>query len=275
MNHWHYGNYAPSHPIPPALPRADRGDYTVAGHWLLARLGKRVLRPGGVHLTRALLADAAVSNADVVEFAPGMGRTAAEILARGPRSYLGVELDRDAADTVALVAGQDNVRVGDAANTGLPGGSADVVINESLLTLHDRDVKEAIVAEAVRLLRPGGRYAVHELAMSPDTMAEAADIAGQLAGAALTKVRPMTVAEWEQLLTTAGLTVERVRIARAAPLALRRQIADEGVWGAISFDVKLARHREARRRVRQLRLSYARHRGHLAAVGLVASKPAG
>ena len=71
MNHWHYGNYAPPHPIPPALPRADRGDYTVAGHWLLARLGKRVLRPGGMHLTRALLADAGVSNADVVEFAPG------------------------------------------------------------------------------------------------------------------------------------------------------------------------------------------------------------
>ena len=124
MNHWHYGNYAPPHPIPPALPRADRGDYTVAGHWLLARLGKRVLRPGGMHLTRALLDDVDVSNADVVEFAPGMGRTAAEILARAPRSYLGVEQDRDAADTAALVAGQDNVRVGDAAHTGLPDGSA-------------------------------------------------------------------------------------------------------------------------------------------------------
>ncbi|MCX8557857.1 methyltransferase domain-containing protein [Mycolicibacterium mucogenicum] len=273
MNHWHYGNYAPPHPIPPALPRADRGDYTVAGHWLLARLGKRVLRPGGMYLTRALLADVGVSNADVVEFAPGMGRTAAEILARGPRSYLGVELDADAADTAALVAGQDNVRVGDAAHTGLPDGSADVVIGESLLTLHDGDAKEAIVAEAVRLLRPGGRYAVHELAMAPDTMAEAADIAGQLAGAALTKIRPMTVAEWEQLLTAAGLTVGRVRIARASPLTLRRQIADEGVWGTVRFAVKLARHPEARRRVRQLRVSYSRHRAHLAAVGLVAYKP--
>jgi len=245
----------------------------VAGHWLLARLGKRVLRPGGMYLTRALLADVGVSNADVVEFAPGMGRTAAEILARGPRSYLGVELDADAADTAALVAGHDNVHVGDAAHTDLPDGSADVVIGESLLTLHDGDAKEAIVAEAVRLLRPGGRFAVHELAMAPDTMAEAADIAGQLAGAALTKIRPMTVAEWEQLLTAAGLTVGQVRIACASPLALRRQIADEGIWGTVSFAVKLARRPEARRRVRQLRVSYSRHRAHLAAVGLVAYKP--
>ena len=272
MTHWHYGNYAPPHPIPPALPRADRGDYTVAGHWLLARFGKRVLRPGGVHLTRALLADAAVSNADVVEFAPGMGRTAAEVLARSPRSYVGVELDPDAADATALVAGQGNVTVGDAARTGRPDGSADVVIGESLLTMHDGDVKEAIVAEAVRLLRPGGRYAVHELAMAPDTPAEAADIAGELAGAALTKIRPMSVAGWQELLTAAGLTVERIRVTPASPLSLRRQVADEGLWGAISFAVKLARHPAARSRVRKLRASYRRHRAHLAAVALVAYK---
>lgn len=77
----------------------------------------------------------------------------------------------------------------------------------------------------------------------------------------------------EQLLTTAGLTVGRVRIARASPLTLRRQIADEGVWGTVRFAVKLARHPEARQRVRQLRMSYSRHRAHLAAVGLVAYKP--
>jgi hypothetical protein len=36
------------------LPSPRRADDSVAGHWLLARLGKRVLRPGGVELTRAL-----------------------------------------------------------------------------------------------------------------------------------------------------------------------------------------------------------------------------
>ena len=52
------------------------------GHWLLARLGKRVLRPGGIGLTRTLLSDAEVTDADVLELAPGFGRTATEILAR-------------------------------------------------------------------------------------------------------------------------------------------------------------------------------------------------
>lgn len=71
------------------LPKADRGDDAVAGHWLLARLGKRVLRPGGAELTRELLNRAEVTDADVLELAPGLGRTATEILARRPRSYLG------------------------------------------------------------------------------------------------------------------------------------------------------------------------------------------
>ena len=40
-------------------------------HWLLARLGKRVLRPGGLGITRALLDGLAVGpEDDVVEFAP-------------------------------------------------------------------------------------------------------------------------------------------------------------------------------------------------------------
>ncbi|RVW02600.1 hypothetical protein EF834_12855 [Rhodococcus spongiicola] len=67
------------------------------GHWLLARLGKKVLRPGGRELTERMLVDADLSGADVVELAPGLGRTAREIVARGPRSYVGVEADVDEA----------------------------------------------------------------------------------------------------------------------------------------------------------------------------------
>lgn len=52
------------------LPLSDRDDDHMQGHWLLARLGKRVLRPGGVELTRTLLARAEVTDADVLELAP-------------------------------------------------------------------------------------------------------------------------------------------------------------------------------------------------------------
>jgi len=68
------------------------------GHWLLARMGKRVLRPGGIELTRELLTALAIdAQNDVVEFAPGLGATARLTLASNPRSYTAVERDQQAA----------------------------------------------------------------------------------------------------------------------------------------------------------------------------------
>ena len=123
-----------------ATPMSSRSDDSVQGHWLLARLGKRVLRPGGVELTRTLLSRAEVADSDVLELAPGLGRTATEILARGPRTYTGAEADPDAANTVRRVlaehgAEHGTVRVADAADTGLPDSSRDVVIGEAMLTM--------------------------------------------------------------------------------------------------------------------------------------------
>ena len=44
--------------VVPPLPRWQQRAAIMPGHWLLARLGKRVLRPGGTAMTTQLLADA-------------------------------------------------------------------------------------------------------------------------------------------------------------------------------------------------------------------------
>ena len=85
------------------LPQADRPIDDVQGHWLLARLGKRVLRPGGLELTTQLLDEVHLPGAEVVELAPGIGRTATLILAAEPAGYVGVDADPSAAALVAEV----------------------------------------------------------------------------------------------------------------------------------------------------------------------------
>lgn len=63
----------------PNLPGAGLDTSRMPGHWLLARSGKRVLRPGGRALTRRMLDALAIGPADaVVELAPGFGVTARE-----------------------------------------------------------------------------------------------------------------------------------------------------------------------------------------------------
>lgn len=259
-----------------ALPSATRADDAVQGHWLLARLGKRVLRPGGIELTRTLLARAGVTNADVLEMAPGLGRTASEIIDRHPRSYLGAEKDPAAARSVRrIVSGHGDVQVTDAADTGMPDASTDVVIGEAMLTMQSDAAKHAIVAEASRVLRPGGRYGIHELALTPDTVSDAVktDVRQSLARAIKVNARPLTVAEWTRLLTDHGLVVDHVASAPMALLEPRRLVADEGLLGAIRFAKNLLIHRDARRRVIQMRRTFRRHRQQLTAAAIVAHKP--
>jgi SAM-dependent methyltransferase len=259
-------------------PMSSRADDSVQGHWLLARLGKRVLRPGGVGLTRTMLAGAEVTDADVLELAPGLGRTAAEILARAPRSYVGAEQDPEAAATVRDViarAGSGTVRVADAADTGLPDASRDVVIGEAMLTMQGDAAKHAIVAEASRVLRPGGRYAIHELALTPDSVSEeiSTEIRQSLARAIKVNARPLTIAEWSRLLSEHGLVVDRVVTAPMALLQPRRVIADEGLFRALRFARNLLVNPDARKRVLTMRNTFRTHRERLTAVAIVARKP--
>ena len=98
-----------------------------------------VLRPGGRKLTERLLGLAGVPNVDVVELAPGLGCTAASILDLGPASYTGVDSDPDAVAAVRRVVGSAAQLVeADAAETGLGGEYADLVIGEAMLTRRPR-----------------------------------------------------------------------------------------------------------------------------------------
>lgn len=108
------------------------------GHWLLARMGKRVLRPGGLKLTRWLLDALAISpKDDVVEFVPGLGITARLTLARKPRNYTAIERDGDAAKTVESYLSGNKPRcfIGTTEATGQPNGCATVVYGEAMLSM--------------------------------------------------------------------------------------------------------------------------------------------
>ncbi|WP_084960697.1 class I SAM-dependent methyltransferase [Thermoactinospora rubra] len=255
----------------------ERPDAGLKGHRLLARLGKRVLRPGGAELTTILLARAGVTGSDVVELAPGLGRTAREIIDRRARSYVGVDSDPVAVDAVrGIVSGRGTVAVADASATGLPAGSADVVLGEAMLSMQGDKAKNAIVAEAARILRPGGRYGIHELGLTPDTLPDQVKtgIRQALARSLKVNARPQTVAEWRTLLESHGFVVEHVDTAPMALLDPRRVIADEGVRGAARFVGNLIAHPDARRRVLSMRRAFRTHRDHLVGVAIVARKPA-
>ena len=247
------------------------------GHWVLARLGKRVLRPGGMELTRRMLKRLAIEPADdVIEFAPGMGTTARLTLALTPSSYTAVERDEAAAKIVGsyLKGPKQKCVVASASETGLPAESATVVYGEAMLTMQAEELKRSIVGEAHRLLKPGGRYGIHEMCLMHESLNDDArrEVERSLTGVVHHGVRPLTVAEWRLLLESAGFEVKASETTSMSLLEPARLIQDEGVMGAIRFALNVLRDGEARRRVFEMRKTFRRNRKILGAVALLAIK---
>ena len=265
-----------------AASSGSRADYDkMPGHWLLARMGKRVLRPGGRELTEAMLRRVEIGPSDdVVELGPGIGATTQLILKLQPASVIGVERSAAAAVAVsaAVVLDRADCRciVADAAETGLGDSTADVVIAEALLTLHSDEKKQAMLAEAHRILRPGGRCAFHELCLRPDTLDPDTQkiVSRELSSAVKVGARPLTAASWQQLAESAGFEVRDVSTMPMQLLQPRRLINDEGLLRTLRIVFNILRTGPARRRVRVMRGTFRRHADHLGAVALVATKPA-
>ncbi len=247
------------------------------GHWVLARLGKRVLRPGGMELTRRMLAALQIKREDdVIEFAPGMGVTARLTIGLGPASYTAVERDEVAAKIVSGYLKEDRQRcvIGSASHTGLPNQGATVVYGEAMLTMQTDETKREIVREARRLLKNGGRYGIHEMCLLSENLDEDTrkETERALTGVVHHGVRPLAVSEWRSLLESEGFEVQSVDMASMSLLEPRRLISDEGLAGALRFAWNVARDSEARRRVFEMRSVFRRYRKELGAVALVAIK---
>ncbi len=248
------------------------------GHWLLARMGKRVLRPGGLEITRRLLAELAISPTDdVVEFAPGLGVTARIALARKPKSYTAVERDPNAVENVeGYLSGKfQKCILGTAENTGLPAQTATIVYGEAMLSMQPETTKLRIVREAARLLKAGGHYGIHELCLVPDDVDESIRdaIQNDLGDEIRIGVRPLTISEWRELLLAAGLTIVAEHTAPMHLLELRRIVQDEGLSRAMRFAWNVATHPAARRRVLKMRSVFRKYSQHLGAIAIVAKKP--
>ena len=247
------------------------------GHWLLARLGKRVLRPGGRQLTHRMIEALGIGPNDaVIEFAPGLGETARLTLNKKPASYTAVERDKDAAALVQtfLQGPEQRCVVGLAEQTGLPDALATVVYGEAMLSMQTPGQKSRIVQEAHKLLKPGGRYGIHELCLIPDDLDENTklEIQNELSSVIHHGTRPLTTAEWQGLLESEGFLVLAHAQAPMHLLEPRRLIQDEGMLGALRIAFNLLCNGEARRRVLAMRQVFSKYRDHLAAVMMVAQK---
>lgn len=249
------------------------------GHWVLAKMGKKVLRPGGKELSLKMI-EALDINAydDVVEFAPGLGFTAEIALSKNPKTYTGIELNEEAVKILKAKLKSPNVRIitGNAAQSTLPPNSVDKVYGEAMLTMQADHRKAEIIREAFRVLKPGGLYGIHELGLTPNDLSEdkKSAIQKELAIAIKVNARPLTVSEWSKILEQEGFVVKKVETNLMHLLEFKRLISDEGLWGTLKIMFNVLRNREARSRILAMRKVFIQNSEHLNAVSIIAEKKA-
>ncbi len=245
----------------------------VAGAWPLARrAGFGTLRAGGVEMTRRMLEGARLGMGDrVIDLAPGAGATGRLAQAADLHAWTGVcSSAAEARRLQRSLKGHDHrAIVAPADATGLPAGDASVVTCEGLLTGLSDPRKRAVVAEAHRLLRAGGRLTFHEIYLrEPDD-----DLRAQLGRSANGGVRPLTLLGWRDLVTEAGLTVVGTMTAPLVVPSLHGLVAEEGPRRTAEIMGRLVRPGLTSRRWRHTLDLMQRNAERLGAVVIVAERP--
>jgi ubiquinone/menaquinone biosynthesis C-methylase UbiE len=230
-----------------------------------------------MELTRTMLEMLNIDTTDeVVEFAPGTGDTAKIVLGYQPARYTAIERDQDLVKFVSSYLNGSNQKclLGRAEETGLPDSSCSVVYGEAMMNMMPNDTKQLVINESARILKPGGRYGLHEVYLKPDDIADIKrdEIAEALRAATRVGVTPFTISEWRQALAKAGFEVREYHTAPFHLLTPGRVIQDEGFFGALRFATKLISYPAARKRLLAMRSVLRKYEDYIGAATFVSKK---
>lgn len=250
---------------------------TRQGHWILAKMGKRVLRPGGKELTLKLIENLDIKTTDnVVEFAPGMGFTAQLVVKKNPNSYTGIELNKEAATRLKKIIQNGKLKIINtrAQETTLSENSVDKVYGEAMLTMQNEADKNGIVKEAYRILKKGGYYGIHELHLKPDSVSDEMknEIQVSLIKSIKVNARPLTKKEWISILENAGFKIVKVVENQMLLLEIKRILEDEGIFRTIKVMFNVLTHKEERKRILKMRSVFRKYNDNIGAISILAQK---
>lgn len=166
-------------------------------------LGIQVLHPGGLEVTREMADLAGIAEgSEVLDVASGTGEAACFLAETYSCRVHGVDLSPDMVARATRKARDRGIEAefkqGDASELPFEDNRFDVVFSECTLCFLD---KERVLREMMRVAKPGGRVAIHDLAWK-ETAPE--KVKKKLAD--LENERPETLAGWQALFESAGLT---------------------------------------------------------------------
>lgn len=220
-------------------------------HLFLAKLGKKMLRPGGREGTDRIISECNVdAGTNILEVAPNMGTTAMHLAKTYGCTITGIDINIDSvkkAQENVLNAGLDHlisIRHGNALELPFEDESFDLVINEAMLTMLPHELKLRALKEYRRVLKPGGVLATHDLLLRQELEGnELYEELKELRKLILVNAQPMTECNWTKLFEEAQFSSIQPATGKLHLLSLKGLVVDEG-WDGLIQMIENARKSE-------------------------------
>ncbi|MBP0029268.1 class I SAM-dependent methyltransferase [Roseofilum sp. Guam] len=246
------------------------------GHQVLAKAGKKLLRPGGRSATEKLFAAANFQPGDsVLELAASFGYSAIALAKKHQVKVTGIERNTDSVATaqanIVAAGAKDRVNVieGDILNLDRVPGEFDFVLAEAILTMQSPSAKAKILRGVRNRLRPGGRFLSHELLVCHQNT----EIHQALSSAIRVNASPLTKIEWVQACESAGLQVQFYHTGAMGLLNPKQMVNDEGWLGTMKITWNMLIDPQLRSRILQMRQVFQEYQDDLGYIILCAQRP--
>lgn len=212
----------------------------LAGHTFLAQLGKKRLRPGGIVAINWLIDKGHFSKEKrVLEVACNMCTTSIELAQQYHCQIEGVDLNES-----ALEQGQSNINKhhlnqyihltqANAMKLPFEDNSFDIILNEAILTMLPLQIKEKVLREYYRVLKPNGVLLTHDIAII--NRSQETKVIEELSKAINMKVTPLKPESWYHLYQEAGFRNIESNIGPLSLMTPVGMIRDEGLIGTINI----------------------------------------
>lgn len=246
----------------------------IVGHTLLAKLGKKRLRPGGVKATNWLLKQADFNGIKMLEVATNMATTSIEIASKYDVAITGVDMDLKAIEKAKENTLKHHVSEkisfvhANATNLPFADNSFDLVLNEAMLTMLTHENKEKAISEYYRVLKPGGKLLTHDVYLNTDDLDLQKEIISELTRAINFHVNPKPLQEWLKLYENhnfKNLKYINGPMTLMTPLGM---IRDEGLINTLKIRrrAKSLEHREQFLHMKAVFKKYKKYLGFIAVV---------
>ncbi len=242
----------------------------VMGHIFLRRLGKKRLRPGGKEATDFLLNHMQIrENQKILEVACNNGVNLEILSKKYPSTkFYGVDLDSRMIEE-GVQRGLKNVEFikANAAKLPFEDESFDYIINEAMLTMLPYNVKEKIIKEYFRVLKPNGLLLTHDICII-NNEEKAIKI---LSNAINVNANPLTKEKWFNIFSHNGLNVIDSISDKLTLMTPSGMIKDEGIVGTLRI-IKNGLKKENRPQFTAMRKTFMKLKNDIAYIAIVSKK---